>query len=255
VVLRSREIVHTSSWVDFYGKIDGQAVGIAFLNHPASFGYPTRWHMCDAPCGRMRTMDENPNRAPSSYGQREADRRAMSFSFHFTSTHEDLLDAFAAQQRSRSGMRPWVRACVVGLGFLWLAGAIAFAPDVFGKRLVWLPIVWFLMGSVIVWKFLLQPILIRHRVRTLTPPAQPLVLNFTDSGIHIEAEGVGAFDLDWAEVTGIESAESGVAMGFTDGMVHWLPKRVFRETDEQQAFISYVVSRLLKEEEEVADVP
>lgn len=36
-----------ASWVDYYGQIDGQAVGIAFLNHPASFRYPTRWHVRD----------------------------------------------------------------------------------------------------------------------------------------------------------------------------------------------------------------
>ena len=30
----------------------------------------------------------------------------MSFSFRFTSTHQDLLDAYAAQQRSRSRNAP-----------------------------------------------------------------------------------------------------------------------------------------------------
>ncbi|MGH7139950.1 MAG: PmoA family protein, partial [Pirellulales bacterium] len=36
-----------ASWVDYHGKVDGQAVGIAFLNHPESFRYPTRWHVRD----------------------------------------------------------------------------------------------------------------------------------------------------------------------------------------------------------------
>ncbi|HVA48689.1 MAG TPA: PmoA family protein [Pirellulales bacterium] len=34
-----------ASWVDYYGTVDGQAVGIAFMNHPTSFRYPTRWHV------------------------------------------------------------------------------------------------------------------------------------------------------------------------------------------------------------------
>ena len=178
----------------------------------------------------------------------------MSFSFRFTSTHEDLLDAYAAQQRLRSGMRPWVRACVVGLGFMWLAGGVAFAPKAIREGHVWQPVVWFFLGGVVVWKFLLHPILKRRRIRATTPPTQPLVLDFTDSGIHVEAEGVGVFDRGWVEVDGIESAEKGVAMGFTDGMVHWLPNRVFRATDERQAFVSYVLGRLPKQEE-VADVP
>ncbi|HEY5311076.1 MAG TPA: PmoA family protein [Pirellulales bacterium] len=32
-------------WVDYHGPVDGQQVGIAVLNHPASFRYPTPWHV------------------------------------------------------------------------------------------------------------------------------------------------------------------------------------------------------------------
>ncbi|MBC7925083.1 MAG: PmoA family protein [Bryobacteraceae bacterium] len=36
-----------SPWVDYSGTIDGKALGIAILNHPASFRHPTRWHSRD----------------------------------------------------------------------------------------------------------------------------------------------------------------------------------------------------------------
>jgi len=32
-------------WVDYFGKIDGEPLGIAVLNHPASFRFPTYWHV------------------------------------------------------------------------------------------------------------------------------------------------------------------------------------------------------------------
>ncbi|HEX3725035.1 MAG TPA: PmoA family protein [Pirellulales bacterium] len=32
-------------WVDYHGPVDGQQVGIAVLNHPSSFRYPTHWHV------------------------------------------------------------------------------------------------------------------------------------------------------------------------------------------------------------------
>ena len=34
-----------SPWVDYYGTIDGEQVGIAILNHPSSFRFPTYWHV------------------------------------------------------------------------------------------------------------------------------------------------------------------------------------------------------------------
>ena len=35
----------TAEWVDYYGPVDGKTVGIAILNHPSSYGFPTRWHV------------------------------------------------------------------------------------------------------------------------------------------------------------------------------------------------------------------
>jgi hypothetical protein len=32
-------------WVDYYGSLEGETVGIAILNHPSSFRYPTHWHV------------------------------------------------------------------------------------------------------------------------------------------------------------------------------------------------------------------
>ena len=34
-----------SPWVDYSGPVDGKTVGIAILNHPGSFRYPTTWHV------------------------------------------------------------------------------------------------------------------------------------------------------------------------------------------------------------------
>jgi hypothetical protein len=131
---------------------------------------------------------------------------------------------------------------------MWLAGVVAFAPEAFREGHAWQPIAWFFLGSIIIWKFLVQPILRRRRIRTTTPSAQSLALDCTDSGIRVEADGVRVLDCAWAEFRGIESAENGVVMRFTNGRVYRLPNRVFRADDERQAFISYVSSQLPKEE-------
>lgn len=36
-----------SPWVDYTGPVEGQTVGVAILNHPDSFRYPTTWHVRD----------------------------------------------------------------------------------------------------------------------------------------------------------------------------------------------------------------
>ncbi|WP_165247760.1 DUF6807 domain-containing protein [Paludisphaera soli] len=34
-----------SAWVDYSGPVGGETVGLAILNHPGSFRYPTTWHV------------------------------------------------------------------------------------------------------------------------------------------------------------------------------------------------------------------
>jgi hypothetical protein len=34
-----------AAWVDYTGPVEGETVGIAILNHPDSFRYPTTWHV------------------------------------------------------------------------------------------------------------------------------------------------------------------------------------------------------------------
>lgn len=36
-----------SPWVDYTGPVDGKTVGVAILNHPDSFRFPTTWHVRD----------------------------------------------------------------------------------------------------------------------------------------------------------------------------------------------------------------
>ena len=36
-----------AAWVDYYGPVEGETLGIAILNHPSSFRFPTTWHVRD----------------------------------------------------------------------------------------------------------------------------------------------------------------------------------------------------------------
>jgi hypothetical protein len=34
-----------AKWVDYHGPVEGELIGVAMLNHPTSFRFPTRWHV------------------------------------------------------------------------------------------------------------------------------------------------------------------------------------------------------------------
>jgi hypothetical protein len=34
-----------AKWVDYHGTVEGEHLGVAMLNHPTSFRFPTRWHV------------------------------------------------------------------------------------------------------------------------------------------------------------------------------------------------------------------
>jgi len=34
-----------AAWVDYHGPVQGETLGIAILNHPSSFRYPSHWHV------------------------------------------------------------------------------------------------------------------------------------------------------------------------------------------------------------------
>ena len=34
-----------AAWVDYHGPVDGRTVGVAMLNHPSSYEFPTYWHV------------------------------------------------------------------------------------------------------------------------------------------------------------------------------------------------------------------
>src|SRR5436305_1109625 len=36
-----------ASWVDYSGEVEGEKVGVALFEHPASFHHPSRWHVRD----------------------------------------------------------------------------------------------------------------------------------------------------------------------------------------------------------------
>jgi peptidoglycan/LPS O-acetylase OafA/YrhL len=113
------------------------------------------------------------------------------FAFRFVSTRRDILDGLGASLTARTGMRRWIRFAVIALGVAWLAGVVAVLFTDARPQAWWQPVLWAVLGGGIVWSFALHPWRMRRHILATTPPTQPQVLEFSDTGIEIDAEGVG----------------------------------------------------------------
>ena len=170
--------------------------------------------------------------------------------FRFTSTSSDLLDAYDAFLQHRTGMRPFFRYCAVGFGVMWLSGfAFVFVAGL-GSERWWTPAIWLVLGVVVTWKFGVRPILERRSVARSSPATQELDVEFTDSGARIAAPGFGEFFRPWTEFAGLYLHKRGLLFYMSDGMKHWLPKRVFAEKDQMRELATSVSKQIIPDEEE-----
>lgn len=72
-------------WVDYSGPVDGETLGVAMLNHPTSFRYPTSWHvrtygLFTANC--FGTLDKNDPNGPHTLKKGEKLYLRHRFIFH-----------------------------------------------------------------------------------------------------------------------------------------------------------------------------
>jgi hypothetical protein len=164
------------------------------------------------------------------------------FSFSFTSTHRDLLDAFDAERTARTGMRSWARGALAALGLMWLLGFVWAVSGRQEVRSPWLPLIWLIFGATLTWKLIVQPLLTARTIRRETPPEQQVMLTFGDAGIDVTA--ADHFHRAWNELAVMHPAGKGIIFGFQDGMLHWLPNRAFANPTERDALIEYVAAKL-----------
>lgn len=178
----------------------------------------------------------------------------LDFRFEFVSTHGDLLDGERAVRRERTGMRGWVRGLVILMGLAWLGGFAAVVTLEHGTKLGVAPVAWLLLGSFVVWTFVVRPLRARRAIERDNVAAQPLVLHFTPRFVEVEAAGVGKLRRRWARVEASCSTRKGIVFVFDDTL-SWLPARVFASETERARFEAKVATRLAQERLRVATPP
>jgi hypothetical protein len=72
-------------WVDYYGPVEGETLGVAILNHPTSFRAPTSWHVRTYglfTANPFGTLDKNDPNGPHTLKQGEKLLLRHRFVFH-----------------------------------------------------------------------------------------------------------------------------------------------------------------------------
>lgn len=161
------------------------------------------------------------------------------YRYQFTSTVKDLLEAEEAERTARSARAPF-RWVLIFVGFAWLvSGVIAFdwhSPS-------WRPFIWLLLGVGVLYCFVLKPYLRRNQIIRNNEPYQNVILEFHDNSIKLQIDGVGNFVRSREELVEVVDASKGVIFYFSDGVVSWLPNRVFSNSDDRNKFIKSLQSR------------
>lgn len=174
---------------------------------------------------------------------------SLPFSIEYTSTWDDLVQAFEADRISRrSRADRWV---LIVFGWGWVMLAIVAWLKVFPQIRAnpwWQPFLPLAAGAGILWYQVAEPFLRKRQIRANNPASQNLKLVVQSDGIQIQAEGIGTFQRTWDELADAINAKRGVLIHFTDGIVNWLPRRVFQDEQMQERLHAFLVQRLIENE-------
>ena len=136
-------------------------------------------------------------------------------------------------------MRPFYRWCVLAMGFAWVGSAAAAALGALETEPRWLPIVWLVIGSAVLYWLWVKPLSVRHEIRQNQPKSVPIAIDFNRDSIAITINESDGFTRPWIEVAGVVQAEPGILLIFGDGVVNLLPNRVFDDPEQRAELIEF----------------
>ena len=170
------------------------------------------------------------------------------YQYSFISTTSDLLDAKEAGRTARWARAPF-RLLLIVLGIVWfIAGIVTFNPS----NLIGRSIIWLLLGTGVIYYFLINPLIIRSRIKKSAGNYE-LVIEFDNDRININAGDTGRFLRKWEELTSFVDAKKGIVFYFDDGIVNWLPNRVFNGKTERDKFLGFLRDK--KNQSNNEDIP
>jgi hypothetical protein len=165
------------------------------------------------------------------------------YKYQFTSTIKDLLDAEKADRSERSVHAPF-RWIIILLGSAWLMIGIITLSHPNTKSVLWI-----LLGVLTLYFFSIKPYVNRQRIRKSNSASQDITLEFDDNRLVIQIKNIGEFIRKWEELNGFVDTDKGFIFYFDDGVVNWLPNRVFVSDLDRKNFKEFLSSHQKQEKE------
>lgn len=160
--------------------------------------------------------------------------------YQFTSKIQDLLDAEEADRTARTGLSKTLRWELSLLIVIFsVIGFLAFRSPGHGG----VSIVGLLVDIVLLYYLVGKSYWRRRRIRKVNPPCAEVTLEFQDDHLEIEVGGSGTFGREWRELAEFTNAPRGILLYFDDGIVNWLPNRVFTDKMGKKAFVEFLQSQ------------
>ena len=160
------------------------------------------------------------------------------YRYQFTSTIDDLLEAEEADMTT-STVRRWMRWVVAIIGLFIIIHGLLYCGS---RGHCWRALPPVIGGSLLLYYIFVRSCVRRRRIRKENAPSLELTLEFRDDCLQIDASGLGTFRREWSELLDFRNATRGILLYFDDGIVNWLPNRVFEDRTGKEAFVDFLRS-------------
>lgn len=167
------------------------------------------------------------------------------YKFNEPEKAKDLVDAHKEGPPKRSEMHPASRLIISTVGLFFLMGGLTGA---FSKNSGLLPLIWLVLGFVIIWFFLVKPEIAKKKLKFSAEQQKEVSLVLNEDGITVKSR---FYELkrEWPELLEYKRTKKGIHLYFIDGVVNWLPADAFYEQDEMKAFVGLLRKKLPEQRE------
>lgn len=168
----------------------------------------------------------------------DEEKMRSTYRYRFTSTLRDLLEAEEADMTANT-IQGWMRWTISFIGLVMIVTGLL---ELGSLANCWIASLRALGGCFLLYYFLIKSYVRRFRIRKNNDASQELVLEFCAEYLRIEASGQGTFRREWNELYDFKDAARGVLLYFDDGIINWLPNRVFEDRAEKTALVEFLLS-------------